>query len=182
MPGLLGNNDDESLGLLGVSSQRPADSLLGQLDQLNSLALGPLYVSRDPSPLAAGASPAGSGGPRFNLEQVHPRTLKPLSNESDMTQPGSHTFSINNPAGDRLGLIDTEWNPGSGGLHIADFQSNEGTNSLGLSAVRQIRDLLLARYPDVKTLTGQRITGAVSADRMSGVGPGRAATQTVSGQ
>ena len=181
MPGLLGSNDDEDegRGLLGVSPQRPADSLLGQLDQLNSLALGPLYVPRDPNPLAAGAGPAG---PRFNLEQVHPRTLKPLSNESDMTQPGSHTFSINNPAGDRLGLIDTEWSPDTGGLHIADFQSNEGTNSLGLSAVRQIRDLLLARYPDVKTLTGQRITGAASADRMSGVGPGRAATQTIGGQ
>jgi hypothetical protein len=58
---------------------------------------------------------------------------------------------------------------------------NEGKNSLGLAAIRQIRDMLVERYPGVRALSGQRITGAVSADRRSGSGPGREATQTVRG-
>jgi hypothetical protein len=81
--------------------------------------------------------------------------------------------------GQPVGLVDTKWNPDTGNLHIEDFQSSGGKNSLGLSAVSQIRSLLLDRYPGVQSLSGQRITGAVSADRPSGAGPGRAATQTV---
>ena len=125
-------------------------------------------------------APGTQGG--FSLEQVHPRTLRPLSEETDMTQAGAHAFSIKDPNGDNAGIVDTEWNPDTGGLHIADFQSNEGANSLGLGAVRQIRDLLLARYPGVRTLTGQRITGATYADRPSGSGPGREAMQIVRDQ
>lgn len=148
------------------------DNPLSQMDAVNSLALGPLYAGRN------ALIGAGAGG-RFSLEQVNPRTLKPLSSEPDLTQPGSHAFTIKNPAGEPVGLVDTVWSPDTGGLHIADLQSNEGANSLGPSAIRQVRDLLVARYPGVKTLSGQRITGAVSADRLSGAGPGRAAIQTV---
>lgn len=149
------------------------DNPLVDLDKVNQLALGPLYAPRDPLSIGAGASPG------FSLQQVNSRTLKPLSAETDMTKPGSHTFAIQNPNGSQVGLVDTVWDPDTGGLHIADLQSNEGANSLGVGAIRQIRDLLLARYPGVQTLSGQRITGAVSADTMSGAGPGRAATQTV---
>jgi hypothetical protein len=115
----------------------------------------------------------------FSLEQVHPRTLRPLPNEPDLARPGDHAFSIKDPTGSPVGTVDTAWNPDTGSLHIADIQANEGANSLGLAAVRQIRDLLLARYPGARTLSGQRITGAVSAGRPSRSGPGREATQVV---
>lgn len=120
-----------------------------------------------------------AGDPGYSLEQVHPRTLKPLSQATDMTQPGAHTFGINHPERGRVGLVDTEWHPATGALHIADIQSDEGTRSLGASAIRQIRDHLIARYPGVRSLTGRRITGATYNDTMSGVGPGRVATQRV---
>jgi hypothetical protein len=121
-------------------------------------------------------APEGGG---FSLDRVHPRTLRPLSEAPDLTQAGSHAYSVKDPTGSPVGIVDTEWAPDTGSLHIADFQSEAGANSLGPTAVRQIRDALVARYPDATTLTGQRITGAVSADRASGSGPGRAATQTV---
>jgi len=121
----------------------------------------------------------GAPGGRFGLERIHPRTLRPLAQEVDLGKPGAHAFQIKGPKGETLGVVDTEWNPETGGLHIADFQSNEGANSLGPGLVRQIRDQLLSLYPEAKSLTGQRITGAVSADRRSGAGPGRVATQVL---
>lgn len=115
----------------------------------------------------------------ISLAQIHPRTLRPLSSAPDLGKSGNHAYSILGHDGEPVGIVDTAWNPDTGNLHIADIQSNEGANSLGPGAMRQVRDLLVARYPDAKTLTGQRITGAVSADTMSGAGPGRAASQNV---
>jgi hypothetical protein len=116
---------------------------------------------------------------QLNLQSVHPRTLHPLTREPDYGSAGSHTFSINGPDGQPMGTVDTTWNPETGTLHVEDFQSEQGKNSLGPGAIRQIREMLLSRYPQARTLSGQRITGAVSADRASGAGPGRAATQTI---
>lgn len=179
MPGLLGTDDDTNPARSLLQIQGTADSggLLGLVDVANRTALGPLYVPRDP-----GLGISAGAGRAVSLEQVNPRTLKPLSSEPDLTQPGAHTFSVNNAAGERMGLVDTQWSPNTGNLHIADFQSEGGANTLGPGVVRQIRDQLVALYPGTQTLTGQRITGAVSADRMSGAGPGRAATQVVQDQ
>lgn len=148
----------------------PATGLPTQRGLLNAL-------QQYPAALVAGSGGSGEGG--FSLEQIHPRTLRPLSSAVDLGQPGAHAYSIRDPQGEPVGIVDTEWSPDTGNLHIADIQSNEGANSLGLGAIRQVRDLLIARYPNVKTLSGQRITGAVSADRASGSGPGRTATQAV---
>lgn len=126
----------------------------------------------------AGAFEGGIRG-QLNLQSVHPRTLRPLTQAPDYGLAGSHTFSINGPDGKPVGTVDTTWNPETGNLHVEDFQSEQGKNSLGLGAMRQIRELLLSHYPQARTLSGQRITGAVSADRASGAGPGRAATQTI---
>jgi hypothetical protein len=133
------------------------------------------------SAMDVGMGFAGSTGPggRLGLERINPRTLRPLAQDVDLGKPGAHAFQIKGPKGETLGVVDTEWNPETGGLHIADFQSNEGANSLGHGLVRQIRDQLLSLYPEAKSLTGQRITGAVSADRRSGAGPGRVATQVL---
>jgi len=126
----------------------------------------------------AGTFEGGIQG-KLSLQTVHPRTLRPLAKAPDYEAPGSHTFSIKGPDGQPVGTVDTTWNPETGNLHVEDFQSEQGKNSLGLGAIRQIRELLLSYYPQAQTLSGQRITGAVSADRASGSGPGRAATQTI---
>lgn len=118
-------------------------------------------------------------GARYSLEPVHSRTLRPLANEPGLEQAGSRTYAIKDPAGENVGTVDAAWNPETGNLHIEDFQSTEGKNTLGVGTIRQLRDALLKRYPDARTLTGQRITGAVSADRPSGSGPGRAASQAI---
>lgn len=110
-------------------------------------------------------SPAG-----FSLERVNPRTLYPMSSVPDLAQPGSHAFSIKDPAGGQAGIVDTTWNPDTLNLHIKDIQSADGKNTLGLAAIREIRAMLLDQYPKVKSLSGHRITGA---------GPGRDATQRI---
>jgi hypothetical protein len=156
--------------------------LLGDLNAMNTLALGPLYAPRDPGTMVgAGASPATPG---YSLEPIHPRTGRPVPDVPDPYREGlwGHAYAIKDPAGTPVGAISADWNPpGSGNLFVKTFESEGGPNSLGFGAIRQIRDLLLARHPDATSLSGQRITGAVSADRNSGTGPGRAASQIVSG-
>ena len=134
--------------------------------------------------LDAGQQPAtnfegGIKGGGIRLDPVHSRTLRPLSNEPDIGKPGSHTYAIKDAEGGPLALVDTDGPQTLAGCIFADIQSDFGANSLGLGTVRQIRDALLERYPGTKTITGQRITGAVSADRRSGSGPGREAVQVV---
>lgn len=166
-----------------LAEQRAKSAKMGLWDEARGMPTGKGLVNaaqQTGNALLMGTTAPGARG--FSLEQVHPRTLKPLTKDMDVGQAGSHAYSIKDPDGNPVGIVDAEWNPDTGGLHIADFQSNQGANSLGPAAVRQIRDLLVARYPGVRTLSGQRITGAVSADRVSGAGPGRAATQTVGDQ
>jgi hypothetical protein len=112
-----------------------------------------------------------SGGKGFSLEQV------PLRRQ--YLQPNTHTWKIKDPAGDPAGVIDTTFAPETGLLRIDDIQSEGGKNTLGPGAIRELRASLLERYPNATALSGQRITGAVSADRPSGAGPGRAATQII---
>ena len=167
-----------------LAEQRAKSAKMGLWDEQRGIPTGAGLVNaaqQTGNALLMGTTAPGAR-PGFSLEQVHPRTLKPLTSEADVSQAGSHAYSIKDPDGNSVGLVDTNWNPDTGGLHIADFQSNQGANSLGPAAIRQIRDLLVARYPGVRTLSGQRITGAISADRASGAGPGRAATQTVGDQ
>lgn len=103
---------------------------------------------------------AMAGRSFLSLERVNPRTMKPVSAELNLDVPGRHAYVVRNPKGDHVGTIDTEWNPDIGELHIADIQSGAGANSLGPGAVKQLRDMLLEQYPDAKTLSGYRITGA----------------------
>jgi len=164
------------LSYAGWTSTDP-DNPLSLAETMNRVALGPIYIPRAQGDIATVG--AGAGPSQYSLVAIHPRTLRELTTEPDYSQAGSHTFSIKDTNGQPVGTVDTRWNPETGNLHIEDFQSDAGANSLGSSAVRQIRGLLLDRYPNVQTLSGQRITGAVSADRLSGAGPGRAALQTI---
>ena len=113
----------------------------------------------------------GPGGKGFSLEQV------PLRRQ--YLQPNTHTWTIKDPAGDPAGVIDTTFSPETGLLRIDDIQSEGGKNTLGPGAIRDLRASLLEQYPNATALSGQRITGAVSADRLSGAGPGREATQII---
>jgi hypothetical protein len=171
----------QSTSVLGqwLAEQRAKSSQMGLWNDQTGLPTGAGVL--DAGQQYANALMMGTTAPegRFSLEHIHPRTLRPMPDEPNVEQPGSHAYSIKDPAGEPVGIVDTVWDPETGGLHIADIQSNDGKNSLGLGAIRQIRDLLVDRYPGVKTLSGQRITGAVSADRRSGAGPGRQATQDV---
>ena len=80
--------------------------------------------------------------------------------DPDLTIPGNHAYFVRNPAGEHLGTVETEWDPNVGDLSIANVQSNEGANSFGPAAVKQLRDALLDQYPDARTLSGYRVTGA----------------------
>jgi hypothetical protein len=154
------------------------------MNALNMTALGPLYVPRDPGTMVgAGAGPVAAPARGYSLEPVHPRTLRPVPDVPDPYREGlwGHGFAVKDPDGTPVGLIGAKWNPDTKDLFINSFESEGGPNSFGLGAIRQIRDALLARFPGIQTLSGQRITGAVSADRNSGTGPGRAAMQTVGG-
>ena len=112
-----------------------------------------------------------SPGSGFSLEQV------PLRRQ--YLQPNTHTWNIKDPAGASAGVIDTTFSPETGLLRIDDIQSEGGKNTLGPGAIRDLRASLLEKYPNATALSGQRITGAVSADRPSGAGPGREATQSI---
>ena len=116
--------------------------------------------------------------PGFSLEQVHPCTLRPID-KPDLGQPGNHAYSIKDPAGEPVGIVDTTWAPDTGNLHIEDFQSEGGPNTLGPAAIRQLRSALLEQYPGVQSLSGLRISGATYAHKNSGSGPGRYASQSI---
>ena len=108
--------------------------------------------------------------PGFSLEKVQRRQSAP---------PNEHIWQIKDPAGGNAGTIDTTWDPDTGNLHIEDFQSEGGPNTLGPAAVRQLRSQLLEQYPGVQSLSGLRISGATYAHKNSGSGPGRYASQAV---
>src|SRR4029077_15977882 len=118
-------------------------------------------------PAEVTATPEGRG---FSLEKVQRRALAP---------PNEHIWKIKGPNGEDVGTIDTTWNPDTGNLHIEDFQSEGGPNTLGQAAIRQLRSALLEQYPGVQSLSGLRISGATYAHKPSGAGPGREATQVV---
>jgi len=82
----------------------------------------------------------------------------------------NHTYLIKHPSGDYIGGVDTTWNPATGELNVGEIRADQGPNSMGPAAIRQLRDTLLEQYPDTKLITG---------DRISGAGAGRRATQKV---
>jgi hypothetical protein len=172
--------DALSNGLFDPLRAQQADPL--DLNTMNTLALGPLYAPRDPGTMVgAGAGPVAAPARGYSLEPVHPRTGRPVPDVPDPYREDlwGHGFAVKDPDGTPVGLIGAKWNPDTQDLFIKSFESEGGPNSLGLGAIRQIHDALLARFPGIQTLSGQRITGAVSADRNSGTGPGRAATLTI---
>ena len=104
---------------------------------------------------SGGDAPAGG----LFLDRFDPRTGRKMV-DPDLTVPGNHAYFVRNPAGEHLGTVETEWDPNVGDLNIANVQSNEGANSFGPAAVKQLRDALLDQYPDARTLSGYRVTGA----------------------
>jgi hypothetical protein len=113
---------------------------------------------------ALGFDTGGIGATRLNLERVFSREgvgTKYLDN---------HTYAITHPDDGYIGMVDTTWNPGSKELFVNGVSADKGANSLGPSAVRQLRDSLLEQYPGAKILLG---------DRISGAGAGRVATQKI---
>jgi hypothetical protein len=124
---------------------------------------GLLDAARQTAEGVAMGTTSSGGGPRppgLSLERVNPRNLRPMSGDADLTVPGAHAYTVRNPAGEHIGTVDTRWDPQTGELHIADIQSPDGANSLGAGAMKQLRATLLEQYPDARSLSGQRITGA----------------------
>jgi hypothetical protein len=162
---------------VGTETTRPAQELtMPSPDFVPGVPLGGGMVSQDfhdqwnqAMNLALGF--AGTDGPGFSLEKVQRRRQAYVPNE--------HIWNIKDPAGAQAGTIDTTWNPETGNLHIEDFQSEGGPNTLGPTAIRQLRSALLEQYPGVQSLSGLRISGATYAHRNSGSGPGREAAQSV---
>ena len=200
MPGLLGVGDDSALptGLLriqqpdagGVDIGQGVGDLYGKISdyvqQQRQIAAdqglwnpdtglptgkGLLNVAQQyGNALMMGTTAPGEPGGGFSLEKVQRRALAP---------PNEHIWNIKDPTGANAGTIDTTWNPDTGNLHIEDFQSEGGPNTLGPTAIRQLRSALLDQYPGVQSLSGLRISGATYAHRNSGAGPGRPAIQSV---
>lgn len=137
-------------------------------------------IGRRPVPMEAGPQvPPTGGGPEVWAPQ--PYTVAPIYSRSSVASQGQRTWLIKDYRGERAGGIDTTWNPDTGNLHVDSIDSEGGPNAMGIAAIRQLRSALLAHYPEAKTLTGLRISGATYADR-GGVGPGREAIQYVEQQ
>ena len=155
-----------------LAAQRAKSSQMGLWNDQTGLPTGKGFVSaagQYGNALMMGTTAPGDA-PGFSLEKVQRRALAP---------PNEHIWKIKDPAGADAGTIDTTWNPDTGNLHIEDFQSEGGPNTLGQAAIRQLRDALLGQYPGVQSLSGLRISGATYAHKPSGAGPGRYSSQTV---
>jgi hypothetical protein len=163
-----------------LQDQRAESTRQGLLDPDTGLPTqkGVVEGLRDTAQGVMMGTTAPGEAPGFSLEQIHPRTLRPID-KPDLGQPGNHAYSIKDPAGEPVGIVDTTWNPDTGNLHIEDFQSEGGPNTLGPAAIRQLRSALLERYPGVQSLSGLRISGATYAHTNSGSGPGRYASQSI---
>ena len=156
-----------------LAAQRAKSAQMGLWNDQTGLPTGKGLVSaagQYSNALMMGTTAPGEGGGGFSLEKVQRRPLAP---------PNEHIWKIKDPAGGDAGTIDTTWNPDTGNLHIEDFQSVGGPNTLGQAAIRQLRSALLEQYPEAQSLSGLRISGATYAHRNSGAGPGRYASQTV---
>jgi len=90
-------------------------------------------------------------GPKLSLE----RTTLP----KEWAQPNNHKFTINR-AGEEVGSVHTEYNPQTGELYVQDIESAGGPNAYGPAALRQLREALLEHYPEARTISGYRSTGA----------------------
>jgi hypothetical protein len=97
---------------------------------------------------------AGSAGPGKGLLSLERTTLP-----KEWAQPNNHKFTINR-AGEEVGSVHTEYNPQTGELYIQDIEGHRGPHSFGLGAIRELREALLEHYPEAKTLSGYRSTGA----------------------
>jgi hypothetical protein len=153
-----------------LAAQRAKSAQMGLWNDQTGLPTGKGLVSaagQYSNALMMGTTAPGDA-PGFSLEKVQRRPLAP---------PNEHIWKIKDPAGADAGTIDTTWNPDIGNLHIEDFQSVGGPNTLGQAAIRQLRSALLEQYPEAQSLSGLRISGATYADRNSGAGPGRYASQ-----
>ena len=87
-------------------------------------------------------------------------SLERVNSARQWMQPNNHSFAIKDHTGEDVGTIDTEWDPQMAELHILEIQSAKGANTIGPAAIRQLRDALLEHYPEARTLSGYRTTGA----------------------
>jgi hypothetical protein len=167
---------DTSLNLFSQASQ-----MIG-----NNLAAGEgravVGAARQPVPMERAAPQTAPLGAGPEVWEPKPYGVEQIPLRRQAWQPNEHQWSIKDPGGADAGKIYTTWDPETGNLHIEDIQSQEGPNTLGLTAIRQVRSALLDQYPEVKTLSGLRISGATYAHKNSGSGPGRPAMQTVRNQ
>ena len=108
-----------------------------------------------------------------------PYSVAPIYSRSSVASRGERTWAVKDYDGQKVGSIDTTWNPDTGNLHVDSIDSQGGPNTMGTAAVRQLRSSLLGHYPEAKTLTGLRISGATYHDRGGGIGAGRNAIQYV---
>jgi hypothetical protein len=185
MPSLLDPDQttpDAGAGLLGIGRPQIAPPDPGAVSQADALAQTYQAITAeiarqqqisadrglwaDGRPTAAGVTdaaqqyaqgllfgttePGAPGG--LSLEQVKLRR--------QWAQPNNHTFHIKDAEGWPVGMLDTEWDPMMGELHIADIQSHEGKNSFGPGAIKQLLGALQEHYPDARTISGYRISGA----------------------
>ena len=146
-----------------LAAQRAKSSQMGLWDDQTGLPTQAGWADAIRQAGTAVALGTGSGGDAppggLFLDRFDPRTGRKMA-DPDLTVPGNHAYFVRNPAGEHLGTVETEWDPNVGDLNIANVQSNEGANSFGPAAVKQLRDALFDQYPDARTLSGYRVTGA----------------------
>jgi len=127
------------------------DSVLGQVDAMNQLALGPAYVPRDPQQptISAGASP-----------EPPMLSLRPNQQARDRDGTVYRQHIIHDRDGNPIGDVDTTYSPGTQTLHVGNVNVDGGAGSIGARGVIFLRDLLRQMYPEATTITGERISGA----------------------
>ncbi len=138
-----------------IKRERQRSSDMGLWNDETGLPTGKGLLSaaqQTANALLMGTTAPRSGSlPALSLE----RTTLPR----EWAQPNNHRFTINR-AGEEVGSIHTEYNPQTGELYVQDIEGHRGPQSFGPAAIRQLREELLQQYPEARTLSGYRSTGA----------------------
>jgi len=72
--------------------------------------------------------------------------------------PGRIVYAINNERGDNIGFVDID-SIDNGVANISDIVVS-GRNSLGYRNMRQLLDQLQQKHPEIKRISGERVSGA----------------------
>lgn len=117
-----------------------------------------------------------NGSPLPNFETTAPHTQEASGYRLEPSTPEAHdiNFGRSNPGRMVFSIVDPQGKPGgfldidkieNGVAHIGDVlfigaKSNDGRNSLGPSVVRDLLRQLRDLHPEIKSLSGERVSGA----------------------